>query len=145
MNENVLKVFDACTPSLALGYCFGRFGCHVAGDGCYGIYTTSMLGTAYPNGIIPTTIPVYPTPLFEVFFSFIVVGLLLNLRKRDLPDGKLFFIYLILSGFGRFLVEFIRRNPKLIFNITHAQLVAIIFIIVGISGWIYLDKRIAKA
>ncbi|MDY6970247.1 MAG: prolipoprotein diacylglyceryl transferase [Spirochaetota bacterium] len=143
-NEKVLKVFDACSPSLALGYCFGRFGCHVAGDGCYGISTTSFLGTAYPNGIVPTTMTVIPTPLFEVFFSFFTVGVLLKLRKKDFSDGKLFSIFLIFSGIPRLIVEFIRRNPEMIFNLTQAQVLAILFILLGIAGWIYSDKKLAN-
>jgi len=139
--ESILNVFDVVSPSLALGYCFGRFGCHVAGDGCYGITTFSILGTAYPNGIVPTTIPVMPTPLFEVFLSFVTVGLLLQIRKLDLNVGKIFAIFLLLNGIPRFLVEFIRLNPKLIFNLTQAQVIAIIFILTGITCWIFSKKR----
>ncbi|MBN2041040.1 MAG: prolipoprotein diacylglyceryl transferase [Spirochaetes bacterium] len=139
--ESIIKIFDATSPSLALGYCFGRFGCHVAGDGCYGIDTTGFWATAYPNGIVPSTATVYPTPLFEVFFSFIAVGLLLNLRKLDLKPGILFSTYLILSGVPRFLVEFIRRNPEMAFGLSQAQIVGIIFTLCGIAGWIYFSKR----
>ncbi len=144
-NENVLAVFDAAAPGLAFGYCFGRFGCHVAGDGCYGLKTASFLGTAYPNGIVPTTTTVYPTPLFEVFISFIAVGILLKIRKKELATGKLFFLFLMLSGLPRFSVEFIRRNPKLIFDLTQAQIVGLSFIIIGIIGWIYSEKITARA
>lgn len=143
--ENLLEIADAVSAPMALGYCFGRFGCHVAGDGCYGLDTASFLGTSYPNGIVPTTAPVYPTPLFEVYFSFIVVGLLLQLRKRDWPAGKLFFLYLILNGLPRFLVEFIRRNPKGLFNLTQAQGIGIILIVIGIAGWIYSNRKAAEA
>lgn len=133
--------FDAASPSLALGYCFGRFGCHVAGDGCYGVETDSFLGTAYPNGIVPSTMNVLPTPLFEVFISCIAVGLLLNLRKKEMQPGKLFSLFLILSGLPRFLVEFVRRNPKLLFGLSQAQIIGIIFVIAGITGWIYLSGK----
>ena len=139
--ETILRVFDTAAPSMALGYCFGRFGCHVAGDGCYGLETSSFWGTPYPNGIVPSSIPVFPTPLFEVFFSFIAVGILLNLRKRDLADGKMFSAFLILSGLPRFLVEFIRLNPKIAFGLSQAQFIGIIFIIFGIAGWLYFDRK----
>lgn len=139
--EGILKVFDAASPSLALGYCFGRFGCHVAGDGCYGIDTSGIWGTPYPNGIVPTTAAVYPTPLFEVFVSFIAVGILLNLRKKNLPQGILFSAFLIMSGLPRFLVEFIRLNPRICCNLTQAQIVGIIFTICGIAGLIYFGKK----
>ena len=140
-NERVLRVFDATSPSLALGYCFGRFGCHVAGDGCFGIKTISFWGTPYPNGIVPSSIPVYPTPLFEVFVSFIAVGVLLKMRKLELKEGRLFFTFLIFSGLPRFIVEFIRRNPELISGLSQAQVVGILFVLTGIIGWIYTGRR----
>ncbi len=143
--EKFLAVADAASPSMALGYCFGRFGCHVAGDGCYGLATSSFLGTAYPNGIVPTTATVYPTPLFEVFFSFIVLGVLLQMRKRELSDGKLFFFYLVLNGLPRFLVEFIRLNPSMMLGLTQAQVVGIVFMITGIAGWFYSGRKTAEA
>src|SRR4030042_150962 len=61
-NENILEIFDITSPAMALGYGIGRIGCHVSGDGCYGIATSTFFGTAYPNGIVPTSIAVYPTP-----------------------------------------------------------------------------------
>ncbi len=139
--ESVIKIFDAASPSLALGYCFGRFGCHVAGDGCYGLETSGIWATPYPNGIVPSTATVYPTPLFEVFVSFIAVGVLLNMRKKDLPRGILFSTFLIFSGLPRFLVEFIRLNPRIFLGFTQAQIVGIIFTICGIAGLIYFRKK----
>ncbi len=140
-----LKVADIASPSMALGYCFGRFGCHVAGDGCYGIETTSFWGTAYPNGIVPTTMTVYPTPLFEVFFSFLVFILLLQLRKREMPAGRLFFLYLLLNGLPRFIVEFIRLNPRGLLGMTQAQFVGILMIAAGIAGWYYSGRKTAAS
>ncbi len=142
---NLYEIADAVSPSLALGYCFGRTGCHVAGDGCYGLETASFLGTSYPNGIVPTTASVFPTPLFEVFASFIIVGILLQLRKRDWPHGKLFFLYLILNGLPRFLVEFIRRNPRGLFNLTQAQWVGMLLVIAGFIGWFYKSRKTVQA
>jgi phosphatidylglycerol:prolipoprotein diacylglycerol transferase len=140
-NERILSVFDAASPSLALGYCFGRFGCHVAGDGCFGIKTMSFWGTPYPNGIVPSSIPVYPTPLFEVFVSCIAVGVLLKMRKLELKEGRLFFTFLIFSGLPRFIVEYIRRNPELISGLSQAQVVGILFVLTGIIGWIYTGRK----
>ncbi len=142
--EGFLKVADAAVPPMALGYCFGRFGCHVAGDGCYGVFTESFWGTAYPNGIVPSTMTVFPTPLFEVVFSFMVLGAMLQLRKRDWAPGKLFFLYLFLNGLPRFLVEFIRLNPKLALGLTQAQVIGVFFMIAAVAGWYIVDKRGAR-
>jgi len=139
--ENVLEIFDLSSPTLAFGYGIGRIACHVSGDGCYGITTSSFLGTPYPNGIVPTSAMVLPTPLFESFFSLLGVVLLVQLRKRELATGKIFFIYLMLNGIPRFLIEFIRLNPKEYLSMSQAQLVAILFIITGIIGYILVDRK----
>jgi phosphatidylglycerol---prolipoprotein diacylglyceryl transferase len=139
--ENIMEIYDSAAIPMAFGYCLGRFGCHVAGDGDYGLVTTTFFKTAYPNGIVPTTAEVFPTPLFEVFFSFMVLAFLLNLRKRELATGQLFFTYLILNGIPRFLVEFIRLNPTAAFNFTQAQIVSIFFVLTGIIGIIITGRR----
>ncbi|MBN1533993.1 MAG: prolipoprotein diacylglyceryl transferase [Spirochaetes bacterium] len=138
--ENVLNIFDIATPTLALGYAVGRIGCHVAGDGCYGITTESFLGVAYPNGIVPTTAEVLPVPLFESLISFIVFFALLQLRKRELPAGMIFFIYLICNAVPRFALEFIRLNPKLILGLTQAQCIAICLLITAVIGIIRIRR-----
>jgi phosphatidylglycerol---prolipoprotein diacylglyceryl transferase len=139
--ESFLEIADITSPALMLGYCFGRFGCHVAGDGCYGIATSSFFATSYPNGIVPSTAAVYPTPLFEVAFAVIATGILLQLRKKELTRGNLFFIYMIMMGVPRLLVEFIRTNPFLVFGLTQAQVVSIGLIIAAVTGLAYNAKK----
>jgi phosphatidylglycerol:prolipoprotein diacylglycerol transferase len=41
--------------------------------------------------------------------------------------------YLVLSGIARFLVEFIRRNPKIIIDLSNAQLASAGSVVVGIG------------
>jgi phosphatidylglycerol---prolipoprotein diacylglyceryl transferase len=138
--ESVLEIFDLATPTLALGYAIGRIGCHVAGDGCYGIPTESFLGVAYPNGIVPTSADVLPIPLFEALISFIVFFAVLQLRKRELSAGMVFFIYLICNAVPRFLMEFVRLNPKLLLGLTQAQYIAICLVITAVIGIIRIRK-----
>ncbi|HOP29614.1 MAG TPA: prolipoprotein diacylglyceryl transferase [Spirochaetota bacterium] len=140
-NESVLKVFDASSPAMALGYGIGRLGCHASGDGCYGITTDSFLGMAYPNGIVPVSTTVYPTPLFESLLSFIFLFILLQIRKKETNPGFIFFIYLIMNGCARFSIEFIRLNPSAAFGLTQAQLVAIVFIAIGAAGLFKINRK----
>lgn len=142
--SSILHIFDTVTPALALGYGIGRLGCHVAGDGCYGIETASILGMAYPNGIVPSSVAVYPTPLFESIVSLIIAGVLMKLRKKEFNTGTLFFIYLILNGISRFGVEFIRTNPRILAGLSQAQLIAMGFFITGILGLIMLTRTNQK-
>jgi len=141
--ERPLDILDAVAPSIAVGYGIGRIGCHVAGDGCYGIATGSFLGTAYPNGIVPISQYVYPTPLFESFFSLLVAGFLLNLRQKPVTRGTLFFLYLVLNGLPRFMVEFIRRNPEVFLGLTQAQIVALFIMGAGLAGLYITNRKVA--
>lgn len=139
--ENVLKIFDTTSPAMALGYAIGRLGCHASGDGCYGIPSDSLLSVAYPNGIVPITVNVLPTPLFESFASFLFFLILMRLRKHELKTGMIFFIYLVMNGLARFMVEYIRLNPVTSLKLTQAQVVAVCFIIIGIAGLVFLRKK----
>jgi len=135
---DILKVLDAAAPPMALGYAIGRLGCHVAGDGCYGIVNDSFLSCAYPNGIVPTSFPVLPTPLFESFIAFVFVFALLQVRKYNLASGFVFFLYFIFNGCARFAIEFIRINDPVAFGMTQAQIIAIFFVLTGVLGLVLI-------
>lgn len=49
---SVLNILDAVAPATAIGYGIGRIGCHLAGDGDYGIPTSLPWGTIYANGVL---------------------------------------------------------------------------------------------
>ena len=57
-----LLMLDAASPAAAMGYGIGRIGCLISGDGDYGIPTSLPWGMSFPNGIVPTTQRVHPTP-----------------------------------------------------------------------------------
>ena len=140
IGESIPQMFDFFTPGMAFSYGVGRLGCHVAGDPCYGVQTATFIGTPYPNGLAPVSVPVFPTPLFESFMSFVFFFIIMRLRKKEMPLGMLFSIYLILHGFARLMVEFLRTNPKVLSIFTQSQVIGIIFIIVG-SGLVFFIKK----
>ena len=102
-------LFDLCAPALALGNAIGRIGCQLSGDGDYGRATDMPWGMAYPDGTVRTLQEVHPTPIFETLAMGLIALALWQLRDRVRPGG-LFALYLVLAGFERLLVEFIRRN-----------------------------------
>ena len=61
----VLLMLDVASPAAALGYGIGRIGCLISGDGDYGIPTSLPWGMSFPNGLVPTTQRVHPTPIYE--------------------------------------------------------------------------------
>ena len=67
-------VIDAAAIPLALGYGIGRLGCWLSGDGTYGKPTDLPWGETYPQGMVPTEVPVHPTPLYEALAAVVIVA-----------------------------------------------------------------------
>lgn len=160
-NINTIKMADAIAPGLMPAYAIGRIGCHVAGDGDWGIINQHakpfswlpdwLWAYDYPHNISKAGVyipdcdwdsycyhlqpPVYPTPLYETIIVFILFAILWSLRKRFKIAGRLSAIYLLFISTERFFIELIRINPR--YNIfgmyfTQAQIISIIFFTGGI-------------
>ena len=143
-NIGPLRMLDLAAPAAAVGYGVGRIGCFLSGDGCYGIPTNLPWGMSFPNGIDPTVVRVHPTPLYEMAAG-LLIGLWLWWRggKRH-GTGAILGQYLALSGLARFLVEFIRRNPKVIWGLSNAQLASAGAALVGVAITLWAAKRPAE-
>ena len=131
----MLRTLDLAAPAAAVGYGIGRIGCFLSGDGCYGIETTLPWGMGFPHGIEPTApgVRVQPTPLYELGVG-LVIGLWLW-RRGGKPHGTGAIVgqYLVLTGIARFLVEFVRRNPKILWGLSNAQLASAGSVMAGIA------------
>ena len=117
-----LKTLDLAAPAAAIGYGIGRIGCFLSGDGCYGIPTNLPWGMSFPNGIEPTLLRVHPTPLYELAAGLLIGWWLWRRGGKPHGTGAIVGQYLVLSGTARFLVEFVRRNPKILWGLSNAQL-----------------------
>ena len=137
-----LRGADAVAPAIALGQAIGRIGCQVSGDGDWGRETTLPWGMAYPYAVVgwdkPPGVRVHPTPIYEAVAYFAIFALLWRARREPAPDGAVFALYLLLSGATRFLVEFVRVNPRVLLGLTEAQLVSLALIVIG--GWQLLAR-----
>jgi phosphatidylglycerol:prolipoprotein diacylglycerol transferase len=123
-------MFDTSAVPLAIGYAVGRVGCQLSGDGDYGVESDLPWAMAYPDGTVPTTDEVHPTPVYETFVMGLGALTLWQLRDRFAP-GVLFGLYLILAGAERFLVELIRRNDSVVAGLTQPQLVSLVLLALG--------------
>ena len=124
------QLFDVASVPLAIGYAIGRIGCQLSGDGDYGIHSSLPWAMSYPDGTVPTTDTVHPTPVYETLAMGIVAAILWRLRDRFAP-GVLFGLYLMFAGLERFLVEFIRRNDEVVAGLTQAQLISLVMLALG--------------
>jgi phosphatidylglycerol---prolipoprotein diacylglyceryl transferase len=132
----VLLMLDVASPAAALGYGIGRMGCLISGDGDYGIPTSLPWGMSFPNGIVPTTQRVHPTPIYEFLIAVAISWILWNIggraSKTPSQSGIVFASYLLLTGLARFLIEFIRINPPSFFGLTNAQNASLASILAGV-------------
>src|SRR5229473_1425581 len=92
-----LEFMDLCSPAAAVGYAIER---------------------------------VHPTPLYEFFIWLAIAAFLWHKGKKSIsgarPKGEIFCGYLILTGVARFLIEFIRINPRSFFGLSNAQAASLV-------------------
>lgn len=110
---------DLMVFPILLGLGIGRLGCFFSGlsDGTFGTPTTLPWGIDFGDGIHR-----HPTNLYEIGLLAALALLLGWLeRRRPLPDGRRF--QLFLSGYllFRLLVEFIKPAPAVVLGLTAIQ------------------------
>lgn len=199
----LLALLDAGSPAAALGYGIGRIGCFLSGDGDYGIPTSLPWGMSFPDGLVPTTQRVHPTPIYELIVACLITWWLWRIGARQIaasvktsvvvteraatsgelallkmspasrsaqetnaasnssdverlvqkmraefrqslrrpPDGTVFAAYLVLTGAARFLVEFIRINPRSFLGMSNAQAAGLACVIAGVILKLWLAKH----
>jgi len=140
-----LAMLDLSTAAAAVGYGVGRLGCFTSGDGDYGIPTKLPWGVGFPHGLVPTPpgVRVHPTPIYELFVALLIAWILWRRGspERPRPIGQLTGEYLALSGLARFLVEFIRINPKIYWGMSNAQVASLGSIVAGIALIAWARRR----
>ncbi len=137
----LLEVFDAGSAAAAIGYGVGRIGCLLSGDGDYGLPTSLPWGMSFPHGLVPTMERVHPTPIYELIAACVIAWILWRMGSRTLRPGVVFAAYLILTGVARFLVEFIRINPRSFLGLTNAQAASVMSVLAGVVLWVLVSRR----
>ncbi|MES2653184.1 MAG: prolipoprotein diacylglyceryl transferase family protein [Bacteroidota bacterium] len=167
-----LHMLDIGGPGMMLAYSVGRIGCHLSGDGDWGIVNLNpkpfnwlpdwLWAYNYPNNVANEGVPiadcvgkfcnvlpqpVYPTPLYEVIAAFLIFLVLWKIRHRIKLPGMMFGIYLMFNGVERFLVELIRVNSKYTVAgvpFTQAELISTLLFICGLLLVIFSIKNKEK-
>lgn len=139
--QRLWALCDAFAPGLAAAYGIGRIGCQLSGDGDYGPASDLPWAMAYPDGMVPTTELVHPTPVYEVLMMIPVVLLLWRLRLQDRGPGWLFGAYLALVGIERWVSEIfrVRLAADLTLGMSTAQWFSVLAVLAGL--WLLVDRR----
>ena len=135
----VLDMLDYLAPYLALGQAMGRWG-NFFNIEAYGTKASSILRMGIvENG---NYIQVHPTFLYESICTLIIfVFLYFKRNKRDY-SGQISYLYFFLYGIVRALIEGLRADSLILYNIRISKLLSIILSIV--FGSILFYKKFHK-
>lgn len=132
---NIAHFFDSVAPGFILANGIGRIGCHVSGDGDWGLPNPHVKPDWFPQFLwsdpyayhiiscdpaIDVPIPncigeenccqlahaAYPTPLYELMMCTVIFIILWSLRKKlTYKPGMIFTAFMILIGIQRYAIE----------------------------------------
>jgi len=122
--QNIWQWFDISIFGLMIGQAIGRIGCFLAGD-VVGRFTTSKF-SVYAQ---------YPVTVFESLWIVLFLPFLfwVYLKKKNAwPQGIFFSLGLILYGFGRFFIDFLRLDSYYAGALSYSQIGSLLTILVAI-------------
>jgi phosphatidylglycerol:prolipoprotein diacylglycerol transferase len=141
---------DLIAPGIALGHIVGRLGCLLAGC-CYGKPTDLPWGitftdpTAAANVGTPLNVALHPTQLYDAGAELVILAVLLFSERRGRPfPGRTFWLYMVLYGVARFIVEFFRGDERgMLMGFSTSQVVSLCIVPIGLVMLLRLRKQAA--
>ncbi|MFC1564079.1 prolipoprotein diacylglyceryl transferase [candidate division KSB1 bacterium] len=145
----VMHIFNFVAPYVAMGIGITRIGCFFHGC-CFGKECATAIGMIFPPNspagyVFPDT-PLYPTQLFASAGGFIIFGILNFSGKIEFLKNKTFFLFLVLLGISRFIVDTFRYFESSIImyqngiQISSNQVISMLMIVTGLFFILFLDK-----
>jgi phosphatidylglycerol---prolipoprotein diacylglyceryl transferase len=139
---------DLFAPGIALGHVIGRMGCLMAGC-CYGRPTTVPWAITFTNPVAaanvgtPLGVPLHPTQAYDAIAELGILVVLLVSERRGRPfAGRTFWLYVLLYGISRFIIEFYRGDDRgVIMGVSTSQFVSLIAVPVAIAMLLRLRAR----
>lgn len=131
------RVGDVLALGVAAGYPFGRIGCFLNGC-CYGLPTDHAFGMVFPFDEVVR----HPTQLYSVGFGILIFLALWVSSRRKPFDGFLMWLFLMLYGGYRFVIDFWRVSPPTgIDALTVGQLVSLAVVTVSTLALFFTWRR----
>jgi len=136
---------DLLAPSLALGHFFGRLGCFFAGC-CYGKQCDLPWAVTFshPESLAPTGVLLHPTQLYSSMSNLMIFSILWFWRRRKTFDGQIFWIYILLYGTLRSLIEQLRDDFRgaIVFDLLSlSQTIGLFLAIIALIMLIFSKKN----
>ena len=141
---------DLFAPGIALGHVIGRLGCLLAGC-CYGTPTDVPWAITFTNPLAasnvgtPLGVPLHPTQLYDAGAELLIMVVLLVTERRGRPfEGRTFWLYMLLYGISRYIVEIYRGDDRgMMFGVSTSQFLSILVVPLALVMLIRLRRRAA--
>jgi phosphatidylglycerol:prolipoprotein diacylglycerol transferase len=138
-------MFDITVIGIVLGEAIGRIGDIINGEhhaiACSGLPWC----VRYTN---PATLGqadfVHPVVAYDLLVDVLIFGVLLRywsaVRGRG-PEGRVFWLYLVLYGGFRFATSFLRLDPIVLAGLQEAQILGLVYVLAGVPALVWLHRR----
>ena len=131
-----LKFLDMAVPYGALGQAIGRIGCFLNGC-CYG-------KPVWWGPYVPVhDAHLHPTQIYESVGLVAIFLFLKNLNTKNLGDGRVFAVYLMLAATLRFIVQFFRDDHDPVWvGLSIYQWVCVAVLLSAVVFFNYLKRKV---
>jgi len=134
-----IKTGDTFAAPVAVAVAIGRVACFNGGC-CYGVETTLPWGVVFPTAITSPLLSRHPTQLYEAVFHLLAAIALAWMDRRGMFRGQLIKLYILTYLAYRFVTEFIRPEPQILFGLTGYQWAALVLVPLFVGLWIRDSK-----
>ena len=87
---------------------------------------------------------VHPVVGYDLLVDLLIFAVLLWYWRRvrgHPPEGRVFWLYLVLYGGFRFATSFLRLDPVVFAGLQEAQLLGLLYVLVGVPALVSLRRR----
>ncbi|MDR1840946.1 MAG: prolipoprotein diacylglyceryl transferase [Holophagales bacterium] len=145
------KTLDSLSAAVPLGQAIGRLGCLAAGC-CYGSFCQEPWAITFHNYDAarfgtPLGEPLHPVQAYFGLSNLIILAVLLTFRRFRKFPGQIAYLYFILEGLFRLVLETWRGDIDRGFwlNVSWlstGRITAIIFILIGVGIWVWSSRAV---
>ncbi|MEI2778024.1 MAG: prolipoprotein diacylglyceryl transferase family protein [Tetrasphaera sp.] len=140
-----LRTGDLFAPAVAAGMAVGRIGClltEVPGTPTGAGWGIALTPEQAARLHAPAGVPLHPSHVYEIAFQAAAFAILwFWLRRKDIPAGETFTLYVAGYALFRFIVEFVRGNEVVWHGLTRPQLVLAATIPLVLGRLVWLARR----
>lgn len=145
----ILELVDNIAAPFVLAQAIGRWGNFMNGEAHGGEVTKEFISkfpTFIQKGMFIDGTYYHPTFLYESIWNILcfIILMVIFWKKKENEEGTTFAWYLVLYSIGRFFIEGMRTDSLMIGSLRQAQLISLVFILLGVIYLVYKYKKANK-